>query len=271
MPDAITRPLQRKEAKKISMSQVTDLLNLIVADLEMAGKASPYSADANEPDPRYKSYGVRANGKKKIFATHRQAIRALLPEQQIELAQHLIQSKFGEQQSIGLFILEKLASYYSPPRFQELDHLVRCLHGWSKVDAFTGSLFRDVLFQHPTEFTELVRTWNIDPDMWLRRTSVVLFTRKVAKSGQFNDFALEMCNTLIHAEEKLVQKGVGWALKDLMRSDKERITNYIRQLRKQGVSTVITLYAIKELKGQERVDILSYKRDNIQSSDPLPN
>jgi len=31
------------------------LYNLIIQDLEAAGKQSPYLADANETDPRYKS------------------------------------------------------------------------------------------------------------------------------------------------------------------------------------------------------------------------
>jgi len=140
------------------MNQVNDLHNLIINDLKIAGKASPYPADANEPDPRYKSYGVRSQGKKEILAAHGQSIRALPLDKQIELATLLIHSKFGEQQAVGLFILEKFPHYFSPDRFQALDALVRCLHGWSKVDAFSGSLLRDILFQHSQEFSELVRT-----------------------------------------------------------------------------------------------------------------
>jgi len=140
------------------MNQINDLHKLIRNDLEIAGKASSYPADANEPDPRYKSYGVRSQGKKEILAAHRQSIRALSVDQQIELATVLIHSRFGEQQSVGLFILEKFPHYFSPNRFQELDALVRSLHGWSKVDAFSGSLLRDILFQHSQEFSELVRT-----------------------------------------------------------------------------------------------------------------
>ena len=241
------------------MNQVIDLYNKIVRDLEVAGKASAYLADANEPDPQYNSYGVRADGKKKIISAHRKAIRNLGQSQQIQLAKILIQSRFGEQQSIGLVILVPFASYFSPPRFDELDSLIRCLHGWSKVDSFTGSLLCDVLFQFPDEFMNLVRTWNQDTNMWLRRTSVVLFTRKVAKSGEFNDFALEMCDNLIRDEENLVQKGVGWALKDLMHSDKERIIEYVHQLRKQGISSVITLYAIRGIKGKERADFFAHE------------
>jgi len=56
-----------------------------------------------------------------------------------------------------------------------------------------------------------------------------------------------------------VQKGVGWSLKDMMRSDKERIVDYVIDLRTRGVSSVITLYAIKDIKGDERAEILARK------------
>jgi 3-methyladenine DNA glycosylase AlkD len=238
------------------MNKVEQLHNSIVADLERAGGESRYRADADEPDPRYMSYGVRAAGKKEIFRAHRPTIRRLDQQEQMELARQLVESEYGEQQSMALFILEPFADYFSPDKFSELDHLVRCLHGWSKIDAYTGSLLREVLFLHPKELIDLIGQWNLDEDLWLRRASVVLFTRKVAESGQFNDRALNFCENLIYDPEILVQKGVGWSLKDLMRVDKERIVDFVVDLRAGGVSGAITQYAIKDLKDDERAAIL---------------
>jgi 3-methyladenine DNA glycosylase AlkD len=239
------------------MNDVISVKTPILRDLENAGKISPYKADANEPDPRYKSYGVRAPQKRAIFKHHRQAIHQLEMSQQVALAYSLIKSGLGEQQSIGLWILEPHSDYFSPTRFSELDQLVRCLFGWSKVDQFTGSLLREVLFNHPEPFLELVKSWNHDPDQWLRRASVVLFTRKVAESGQFTGFAIHNCDNLKYAPEDLVRKGIGWSLKDLMRADKQRVLDFVFQLRQQNVSSVITSYASRDLKGQERVRFLA--------------
>ena len=238
------------------MKEVDSLYNSIIRDLELAGRESRYRADADEPDPRYKSYGVRADVRKAIIRTYREAIHDLQQPEQFELARKMIESEYGEQQKIALFILEPHAGYFSPEKFDQIDRVVRYLHSWSNIDSYTGSLLRDVLFQYPDGFVDLVRRWNQDEDLWLRRASVVLFTRKVAKSGQFNDVALEFCENLIYDQELLVQKGVGWSLKDLMRSDKERILEYVIDLRARGVSSVITLYAIKDIKGDERAYIL---------------
>ncbi len=241
----------------ITKSTAKSIAKSIVKELEEAGRQSPYVADANEPDPRYKSYGVRADAKKAIFAKHRKAIRSLEQEAQYQLASKLIESKYGEQQHIGLYILESFPEYFSPDKFEDLDKLVRCIHGWSKVDAFANPLLRDILFNHPEDLKPLIRSWNQDSDMWLKRMSVVIFTRKVASSGEFTDFALEMCNNLMFDSEDLVLKGVGWALKDLMKADKERILAYVQELRKKKVSSTVTLYAIRDIKGQERKDFLA--------------
>ena len=51
-------------------------------------------------------------------------------------------------------------------------------------------------------------------------------------------------------------KGVGWALRDTMHGDKNRVIEYVKSLRRRGVSSKVTLYAIENLKGKERKAIL---------------
>jgi hypothetical protein len=46
------------------MNQLTSMYKSIVCDLEVAGRERQDSSDANEPDPRYKSYSVRAPRKR---------------------------------------------------------------------------------------------------------------------------------------------------------------------------------------------------------------
>jgi 3-methyladenine DNA glycosylase AlkD len=89
----------------------------------------------------------------------------------------------------------------------------------------------------------------------------VVFTRRIGSSGEFTDEALELCDNLVWDKEDLVRKDVGWALKDVMRGNKKRVLEYVKGLRQKGVSAVITLYAIRDLKGNERKKILQIKPD----------
>nr|WP_319384323.1 DNA alkylation repair protein [uncultured Roseibium sp.] len=240
-----------------SLSADIDALQAAIAsELSALGDGTAYIADANEPDPRYLGYGVRAPEMKRFLASLKPEFAALDEEEKIELATRLIASGYGEQKGVAIALLEKVPERFTPECFQQLEDLVSGLHGWSKIDSVTKIFLPSILDCHVQEMIELLGRWNSSDDRWLRRASVVLFTRKVAKSGLYKDVALRFCNALIHDDEHLVQTGVGWCLRDLMRWHKEDILPYVIDLRRMGISSKITLYALRDIKGKERQAIL---------------
>ncbi len=239
------------------MEKIDLLYHSIVTQLETLGAASPYIADANEPDPNYRSYGVRRVGKARVVKNHRPAIKQLAKEEKRQLAYRLIESGYGEQQEVALAILSQILEYFTPEKSEEIDWIGRQLHGWSKVDSYVGSFFQPLLEIYPDTLLQLAQEWNRSPNQWLRRTSVVLFTRKIGSSGRYTEEALALCENLVFDPEDLVLKGVGWALKDILVSNPARVITYIKELRVRGVSSVVTLYAIRNIKGEERKKILA--------------
>jgi hypothetical protein len=45
-----------------------------------------------------------------------------------------------------------------------------------------------------------------------------------------------------------------------MRSAQERVVEYVKELRRMGVPSTITLYAIRDLKGAERAAVLAIRK-----------
>lgn len=236
--------------------KIDRLHRAIAAELSSLGEHTPYAADANEPDPRYLGYGVRAPEMKRVISGLKSDFSTLATPQKIELASRLIASGYGEQKSVALALLEQVPEYFTPARFDALETLIGSLHGWSKIDSYSNLFLKRILETHEAAFIERLKSWNADPDLWLRRASVVVFTRKVARSGLYKDVALANCETLIHDPEHLVQTGVGWCLRDLMRWHKEEILRYVIDLRRKGVSSKITLYALRDIKGEERKAVM---------------
>ena len=72
------------------MDSVEQIYDSIVAELVKAGAVSPYKADANEPDPRYKAYGVRREGRAAFIVyqvvVQPQPARCVIERQQLEAA-----------------------------------------------------------------------------------------------------------------------------------------------------------------------------------------
>ncbi|XOV82102.1 MAG: DNA alkylation repair protein [bacterium] len=232
----------------------------IVTSLAAAGKHTPYAADANEPDPRYLGYGVRAPQMKTLISGWLPGFRALDDQARVELATALIRSGYGEQKTVALALLNMSLDFFKPDQFGLVDQLVRKQHGWSKIDAYAGSSLRALLARHPQRTLALTSHWSTDHELWLRRASVVLFTRNIARQGSHIDHALGLCEVLKHDPEDMVQKGVRWCLKDHMRFDKPRIVEYVISLRQQGVPATVTSYALRDLPRQERQDILKCRQ-----------
>ncbi len=111
-----------------------------------------------------------------------------------------------------------------------------------------------------SQSSTLLRDWNRSDELWKQRASVVSLTRRAGDRGEFLDETLELCEQLIWSEDDLVRKGVGWALRDAMRVNKERVLPYVIELRRRGVSSVVTLYALQDIKGEERQQALSVRK-----------
>ena len=131
---------------------------------------------------------------------------------------------------------------------------------WSHVDHFCGGVLQPLLQKYRTETLAQLRVWNNSSQRFKRRASVVVFVRKIGESGQYTQEVLNLCENLIWDEEDIVRKGVGWALKDNLRSNPGRVLPFIKKLRRWGVSSTITLYAIRDLKGDQRQEVLAVKK-----------
>lgn len=233
----------------------------LVERLTVLGKETAYAADANEPDPRYKGYGVRAPQMKQIIQTFTPRFRTLPIEARLPLIQALMESGFGEQKTIAIHLMEAITDYFNQDNLHLVDGWVRGLHGWSKVDTITARFLPALLNSMPDQMLALTTIWNQDSDIWFKRLSVVLFTRKVAKTGSYIDTALSLCDHLKKDPEPLVQKGVGWCLKDHLKitvpdTSRERALAFVHTLVEDRAPSQIIRYALRDFSAAERAKIL---------------
>ena len=160
---------------------------------------------------------------KKIHSKFDDSFYELSLEEGIDLTAKCIKSGNNTLIHIGIHLLALRRDELDPYHFKFFDEFLNHFVGWGNVDHFCGSILRSIIKRYQNEVITLLRKWNRSYNMWKRRASVVVLTRRIAKDGEFIDEALELCENLIWDEEDLVRKGVGWALKDNMKSDKKRV------------------------------------------------
>jgi 3-methyladenine DNA glycosylase AlkD len=209
----------------------------------------------------YLSYGLKASEFRQIMKDFRPRFIKLSLQERMDLAARLLQECVGEFGHVGLHIITLSVRDLEPKHFAYLDALPELFQSWSHVDHLALGVMQPLLWRYRKETLELLEEWSHSPIRWKRRASVVTFVRKVAKSGEFTKEVIHLCENLIWDEEDIVQKGVGWALKDNLRSAPDRILPYIKDLRRRAVSSTITLYAIRDLRGAKRQEVLAVKRN----------
>ncbi len=235
------------------------LFSEITNRIETAAKESAYTKDATEKDPRYRSLGLRAPQIKAIVKEYNAQFKQLSTDETLALIGLFIKG-YGEQQSIAIRLMTGILDHYTPSNFYLLDQYLDHLCGWSKIDDIGILVLQPILRIYPKEFYQQLTAWNKAPEYWKRRASVITFTRKIGASGQFTEQALTLCENIIDDEHDLVRKGIGWCLKDVMKGDKERVITYVKELRQRNISAVITLYALRDIKGDERKELLNSKK-----------
>lgn len=227
---------------------------------EAAGGVQPQPENRYHKGDVYLFYGLRTPEFRRIMKTFRPQLLALSLAERLQLAEELMAKHVGELIYAGIHTLAIGVDDLGPGQFATLDRLIDHFHGWSDVDYFCIDVMQPLLWRFPEESMTLHETWAGAENKWRRRSSVVTFTRKVGESGQFVDQVFALCDKLIWDPEDLVQKGVGWALKDNMRGAHDKVVSYVKELRRIGVPSTITLYAIRDLKGEERQAILAIKK-----------
>lgn len=202
---------------------------------------------------------VRTGDIRQIARSINRDVKKLPVLHRLALAEHLYSNPDWRCALCATHILRVSVPDIEKSHLQYLTKFVRYFDDWSNVDDFGTSVLNQLLEKYPHETLEIIRDWNQSSNMWERRMSMVAFSRKIGESGQYTQECLTLAENLINDPEDLVKKAVGWALKDSMRGDKETVLNYVKDLRRRGVSSTITLYAIRDLKGKEREEILALK------------
>lgn len=228
---------------------------------EAAGSDAAYETLIREQSkkPRTRWYHLRVPTVDAIIRSFRQRFKSLSSEKRLGLAKRLYRSRYLEQIWVGL-VLQRMSLDGLPlERFDYLDEIMDPCCNWSVCDGFSLYVLQPLVECHYQSMVALLRRWNKSPNMWKRRASVVTLTRKAGESGRHTDLVLELCENLVGDPEDLVQKGVGWALKDNLRGNHRKVLSYIKELRRRGVTSTITLYAIRDLRGTEREAMLQVK------------
>jgi len=146
----------------------------------------------------------------------------------MELANALIEDPYLETKSVGIEVVARYRRDFTPRLLPEWKRWLAENHSanWATTDAICGALIGPLILKHP-ELGARLRVWARDRNLWVRRASIVGLIPR-ARQGESLDLVYEIARRLHGDKEDLIQKAVGWTLREAGKTDPARLERYLR-------------------------------------------
>src|SRR5208282_1477538 len=157
----------------------------------------------------------------------------------VQVADKLFSGRVLEEKVFAVFLLEKQTQSFGDAEFQLFASWLDRISSWADHDA----LVHDVLA--PMVAADLshcrcreVFRWAKSPNRWRRRAACVALIRGT-RERQLFDQIVRLSNQLLHNNDEMVQKGLGWLLRETAKADPKPTVPYLMKIRKKAPRLVL--------------------------------
>jgi 3-methyladenine DNA glycosylase AlkD len=157
-----------------------------------------------------------------IYAAHRDRWSI---DEAMAFANQLMVDRHLEVKAIGIEVVARYRRDFSPRLLPFWKQWLADNHSanWATTDAICGMLIGPLLLAHP-RVTAQMRIWSRDSNLWVRQASVVSLVMS-ARKGAALDLVYEIARRLHPDREDLIQKAVGWLLREAGKSKRDQATS----------------------------------------------
>ena len=165
----------------------------------------------------------------------------------------LLKSKIHEERLIALLILVHRFDKFPNEERRIYEFYVKNLkyvNNWDLVDLSSHHIIGEYLLDKPKDILfELARSKNF----WERRISLIS-TFAFIRDGKL-DISLELAEILVDDKHDLIQKALGWMLREIGKKDLETEETFLKKYYKQMRRTALR-YAIEKFPEEKRLSYL---------------
>ncbi len=169
-------------------------------------------------------------------------------------AETLLRSPIHEERLLALLILVLQYQKGAPALRKQIYDLyhrnLRFVNNWDLVDVSSHPIAGDYLRDRSKR---PLHQWARSKDLWKRRIAIIA-TLAYIKQGAF-DQTLHIAEMLLHDEEDLIHKAVGWMLREVGNRDRPTEEAFLQQ-HYRGMPRTMLRYAIEKFPPRRRKQYL---------------
>jgi 3-methyladenine DNA glycosylase AlkD len=159
--------------------------------------------------------------------------RRILREQSLpflmKVGDELFHGDILEEKVFAVFLLEKMTDQLGAREFRVFETWLGRVSTWADHDALVHSLLGPMVLSDPRRF-QRVLLWAKKKGRWHRRAAAVSLIRG-ARAGRFEKEIIRVSNLLLRDQDDMVQKGLGWLLREWTRDHPGRALPFLMKIR----------------------------------------
>jgi len=177
----------------------------------------------------------------------------------MRFADALIASDYLDEKGVGIELLARHRREFTPGLLGPWKKWLKDGHAsnWATTDSICGSLIGPLVVGEP-RLARKVAAWSTDRSLWVRRASAVGLI-PCARKGMQLDLAYRVARSLHGDDHDLIQKAVGWLLREAGKADLARLERYLRD-NGPNIPRTTVRYAIERFSEPKRRRLLAATR-----------
>jgi 3-methyladenine DNA glycosylase AlkD len=155
----------------------------------------------------------------------------------VQVADKLFVGRNLEEKIFAVFLLEKLTEEFGDAEFRLFESWLPRISSWADHDGLVHYLIAPMVAAKPSRSSRVFR-WAKSPDHWHRRAACVALIRGTRQRMFFPEIK-RLSDLLLSDEDDMVQKGLGWLLRETAKADAKRTVPYLMSIRERAPRLVL--------------------------------
>jgi len=174
----------------------------------------------------------------------------------LQVADRLFAGEVLEEKNFAVLLLEKSVAKFGDREFRLFESWLDRVTSWADHDALVHYLIGPMIAAEPKHAARVLR-WAKSRNRWRRRAAAVSLIRG-ARQRLFFDEIVRVSDALLQDQDDMVQKGLGWLLREAAKADPQTTVPYLLRIRNRAPRLVLRT-ACETLTRAMRARVLSRK------------
>lgn len=154
-----------------------------------------------------------------------------------QVADKLFSGPALEEKIAAVFLLERMDSQFTDREFRMFEWWLDRISSWADHDSLVHYLIAPMVAANPMRVKNVFR-WAKSRDRWHRRAACVALIRG-ARTKMFFPEIVKLSDSLLADHDDMVQKGLGWLLRETAKFDPKRTVPYLKKIRGRAPRLVL--------------------------------